>query len=159
MVFKQCGNLRRKFLTNSSQTAQDFLAVHAVTSTVLLRYWRRGSKCHSQCWPRPFWVAIFCFMRFLPGLIRSVRTSAHRGLVRWDARSPVSRREPSLNSASRSREPKFRGRRRPRGCIAILPLLNLSGFKLFRDRLIGRTSAFGAEYRGSSPRPGTRIFW
>src|SRR5260370_1844674 len=27
----------------------------------------------------------------------------------------------------------------------------------FRDRLIGRTSAFGAEYRGSSPRPGTRI--
>ena len=27
----------------------------------------------------------------------------------------------------------------------------------FRDRLIGRTSAFGAEYRGSSPRPGTRF--
>src|SRR5258707_15525377 len=27
----------------------------------------------------------------------------------------------------------------------------------FRDRLIGRTSAFGAEYRGSSPRPGTRV--
>jgi hypothetical protein len=27
----------------------------------------------------------------------------------------------------------------------------------FRDRLIGRTSAFGAEYRGSSPRPGTKI--
>src|SRR5260370_1622101 len=27
----------------------------------------------------------------------------------------------------------------------------------FRDRLIGRTSAFGAEYRGSSPRPGTKF--
>jgi hypothetical protein len=27
----------------------------------------------------------------------------------------------------------------------------------FRDRLIGRTSAFGAEYPGSSPGPGTRI--
>src|SRR5467141_1612897 len=28
----------------------------------------------------------------------------------------------------------------------------------FRDRLIGRTSAFGAEYPGSSPGPGTNLF-
>src|SRR6267143_6782694 len=28
----------------------------------------------------------------------------------------------------------------------------------FRDRLIGRTSAFGAEYPGSSPGPGTNPF-
>ena len=27
----------------------------------------------------------------------------------------------------------------------------------FRDRLIGRTSAFGAEYPGSSPGPGTKL--
>ena len=36
------------------------------------------------------------------------------------------------------------------------PLLNCR--LRFRDRLIGRTSAFEAEYRGSSPRPGTNFF-
>src|SRR5690349_25099445 len=35
----------------------------------------------------------------------------------------------------------------------------LNCYKRFRDRLIGRTSAFGAEYRGSSPRPGTKLFF
>src|ERR1051326_2396571 len=35
------------------------------------------------------------------------------------------------------------------------PLLQFSN--LFRDRLIGRTSAFGAEYPGSSPGPGTNL--
>ena len=35
----------------------------------------------------------------------------------------------------------------------------LKFLKLFRDRLIGRTSAFEAEYRGSSPRPGTKFFF
>src|SRR5229473_1885515 len=46
------------------------------------------------------------------------------------------------------------GPRLGRNCVALL-----NWCERFRDRLIGRTSAFGAEYRGSSPRPGTKFIF
>ena len=41
--------------------------------------------------------------------------------------------------------------------LCTLASLCYNFFQPFRDRLIGRTSAFGAEYPGSSPGPGTNF--
>ena len=121
--------------------------------------------CRLLCWsPCASWDAICCCMPFLHGRIRTAaggragrflarasRGWSTRGIHSWGA---ASARVPSV--------PSFIPE--PCGCASLLtcapnlPLLNLSGSEQFRDRLIGRTSAFEAEYRGSSPRPGTRFF-
>src|SRR5229473_5656464 len=49
------------------------------------------------------------------------------------------------------------GLRHPARRLCTLASLCYNFFCPFRDRLIGRTSAFGAEYPGSSPGPGTKF--